>query len=204
MIDLTESQRWAKEYLGALVHEGDTESLFQNGLLVFREDWWGDEPQHGVDVMMSGFSEAERRYYAQRIYVGRVGYLKILAVARKIVQRCVAQENWNAWLSLEDAAQVLDIDLRTLKRMVSEAPGDLPGAPVPAGVGKKRKLYRWAREDLARWMRAYGLWRESQDDERKQARMKRKKKAPSARGRARRDSPAKDDLRSFARRLATA
>ena len=49
------------------------------------------------------------------------------------------QKRQKLWLDIEAAANHLDISRRTLDRWLADAPPELPGAPIPAGIGKRKK-----------------------------------------------------------------
>lgn len=62
-------------------------------------------------------------------------------------------------LTLAEAAERLSVSRTQLRRMLSEAPRDLPGAPTPIGGGAHRVHVRWLLADLLAWFEAYGAWR---------------------------------------------
>jgi hypothetical protein len=61
-------------------------------------------------------------------------------------------------LNIHQAAELLSISTRTLRRRLERAPPDLEGAPIDLSAGRRRQL-RWARQDVLRWARAYERWR---------------------------------------------
>jgi hypothetical protein len=62
------------------------------------------------------------------------------------------------WLTLTEAARRLGLPRTTLKAMVDKAPGDLPGAPMPVGEGKRRCHVRWDARTVDAWLAAYRDW----------------------------------------------
>lgn len=63
------------------------------------------------------------------------------------------------WMDIEEAAHHLDISRRTLDRWLADAPTDLPGAPIPAGVGKSKNSWRFDPDTIDQWARAFASWR---------------------------------------------
>lgn len=62
------------------------------------------------------------------------------------------------WLSTREAAARLGISRSTLDGMVGRAPVDLPGAPVVAGAGSRRRRWKWDAERLQTWLVAFTEW----------------------------------------------
>ena len=57
------------------------------------------------------------------------------------------------WLSTREAAQLLGISERTLRRRYDEAPTDLRSAAIGIGRAGARQKLRWRRDDLEVWFR---------------------------------------------------
>lgn len=62
-------------------------------------------------------------------------------------------------LDLAASAEVLGVSVASVRRMLREAPPDLPGSPVQVGRGSSRRHLRWDRESIAVWWAAYSAWR---------------------------------------------
>lgn len=58
------------------------------------------------------------------------------------------------WLNSQQAADLLGIPVKRLRRLAAEAPADLPGAPESVGTGTQRRHLRWPRATLSEWYAA--------------------------------------------------
>lgn len=63
-----------------------------------------------------------------------------------------------AMLTTDQAARLLNISTRTLRRRLEAAPANLEGAPIDLNAGGKRRHLRWASADVHRWAKAYERW----------------------------------------------
>lgn len=85
-------------------------------------------------------------------------------------------------LTLDEAAKVLSISSRTLRRRLADAPPNLDGAPINIGSSDKRRRLRWVSGDIVRWAKAYERWRRSGRKASKHRPRRRTRAQSSARG----------------------
>jgi len=62
------------------------------------------------------------------------------------------------WLNSQQAAELLGIPVKRLRRLAADAPAGLPGAPESAGTGTQRRHLRWPRATLSEWYAALRTW----------------------------------------------
>lgn len=81
-----------------------------------------------------------------------------------------------------EAARLLNISQRTLHRRLTEAPPDLPGAPIDLSPGSRRRKLRWRADQVHVWAQALANWKHAQRHPDRPKKRRRTRHAPNARG----------------------